>query len=180
MNEIFCWPGSVLVLAGVRRNPFFEVFRCTGRPALGGPGFFGGVLSRSCLELRVVTKGCRRAFGRSIRSLGSRGRRSPHLLPGCNGCDWPGNYFSESGFGPWQLTAIIIVPLTLMSAASAATSLYSPGEKRAGFSNPKEIASSTDAGLNEGSVAPELAFLEDAIAHSLGTIVVSDRLWRKS
>jgi len=109
------------LLPGLPWDAFFEVFDAP-LPALAIPGFCGGVLFSMVLGIA----GRRRRFEElslpRFAAWGAMGGVLLSLLPAAMvGVGLA--TIAPSGAGVWQLTAAIVVPLTLLSAVSASGSL---------------------------------------------------------
>jgi hypothetical protein len=103
-------------------KPFFEVFDAP-LPALAVPGFFGGALFSIVLGIA----GRHRRFDElslpRFAALGAVGGLMLSLLPAAMVAVGLASMDPERGFGLWQLTSMISVPLILLSAGSASASL---------------------------------------------------------
>lgn len=109
------------LLPGLPWDSFFSVFDAP-LPALAVPGFFGGVLFSIVLgvaarrrrfdELSLPRFAAWGAVGGLLLSL------VPAALVGAGLAT-----ISREGAGVWELTAVIVVPLTLLSTISATVSL---------------------------------------------------------
>jgi hypothetical protein len=109
------------LLPGLPWDAFFEVFDAP-LPALAIPGFCGGVLFSMVLGIA----GRRRRFEElslpRFAAWGAMGGVLLSLLPAAMVAVGLAT-IAPSGAGVWQLTAAIVVPLTLLSAVSASGSL---------------------------------------------------------
>ena len=136
-------------------DAFFEVFDAP-LPALAVPGFVGGLLFSIVLGIA----GRHRRFDELSVSRfaiwGAIGGVLLSLVPDAMVAMGLATIYPESGLGPWKLTGMIIVPLTLMSAASAAASLMLArnAQARQSLDAGGGVA---DAALTEGSAQDVLA-----------------------
>ena len=144
-------------------DSFFEVFDAP-LPALALPGFIGGVLFSIVLGIA----GRHRRFDELSVSRfaiwGAIGGVLLSLVPDVMVAMGLATIYPESGLGPWRLTGMIIVPLTLMSAASAAASLMLARNGQARQSL-EAGAGPVDAGLSEGNPQDLLASRTRSKAH---------------
>jgi hypothetical protein len=130
-------------------DSFFEVFDAP-LPALAVPGFFGGVLFSIVLGIAGRHRRFDELSVARFAALGALGGVLLSLVPDAMVAMGLATIAPESGLGPWRLTAMIIVPLTLMSAASAAASLMLArnAQVRQSLEGSGNVG---DAGLTEGS-----------------------------
>jgi hypothetical protein len=110
-----------VLLPGLPWDAVFEVFDAP-LPALAVPGFFGGAIFSAVLGVA----GRRRSFEElslpRFAAWGALGGLLLGLLPAALVAMGLATLGRE-GLGLWRLTAVISVPLTLLSAASASGSL---------------------------------------------------------
>jgi hypothetical protein len=110
-----------VLLPGLPWDAFFEIFNAP-LPTLAVPGFFGGVIFSAVLGIA----GHRRSFDelsvRRFAAWGAVGGVLLSLVPAAMVTVGLAMVTRES-FALWQLTAVISVPLALLSAASASGSL---------------------------------------------------------
>jgi hypothetical protein len=127
---------------------FFSVFDAP-RPALAVPGFFGGVLFSTVLRIAGRHRGFDELSLPRFMAWGALGGVLLSLIP----ATMVGIGLASIGkgaLGIWQFTAVIIGPLTLLSAGSAAGSLIlarraerpalpqgAPGVRNAASSTPE-------------------------------------------
>jgi hypothetical protein len=112
---------SSVLLPWLPWDGFFRIFDAP-LPALAVPGFFGGMLFSVVLGVAGRTKRFHELSLPRFAAWGAAGGLLLSLLPAA--LVLLGLASVEGGsLGIWQLTAVIVAPLTLLSAASAAGSL---------------------------------------------------------
>jgi hypothetical protein len=112
---------SSLLLPGLPWDAFFAVFDAP-LPALGVPGFVGGVLFAVVLRVAAHRRRLDELSLRQFGAWGALGGLLLSLVPGTMTVVGLATV-NEGALGFWPLTAVIAGPLTLLSAASAVGSL---------------------------------------------------------
>jgi hypothetical protein len=102
---------------------FFEIFDAP-LPALAVPGFVGGILFS--LVVGIAGRGSRLSELSMSRFVtwGATGGFFLSLVPAALTAIGLAHRDGETGLGTWKLTAAIMIPLILLSSASAAVSLF--------------------------------------------------------
>jgi hypothetical protein len=91
-------------------------------PALGMPGFFGGVLFSAVLGTAARHRRFEELSVRKVAAGGALGGLLVGLIPGAMVAVGLA-HLGRDGLGVWKLTAVIAGPLVLLSSASAVVSL---------------------------------------------------------
>jgi len=113
---------SSILLPWLPWDGFFRIFDAP-LPALAVPGFFGGMLFSVLLGIAGRNRRFDELSLPRFAAWGAAGGVLLSLLPAA--LVLLGLASTEGGsLGLWQLTAVIVAPLTLLSAASAAGSLW--------------------------------------------------------
>jgi multisubunit Na+/H+ antiporter MnhB subunit len=143
------------VLPGLPWDRFFEVFDAP-LPALAIPGFLGGVIFSVVLGIAGRRRGFEELSLRRFAVWGAVGGLLLSLVPAALvllGLATPG----PSSGGLWELTAMISVPLILLSTVSACGSLMVA--RAADGRRPLE------AGASEGAIEALPAHPDNAVRH---------------
>ena len=143
-------------------DAFFNVFDAP-LPALGVPGFVGGALFSIVLGIEARGRKFSDLSVPAFAAWGAFGGLMLSLLPALLVALGLASRGEDGTLGTWQLTAIIAVPLVLLSAISAVVSLI---VARLGENQSSPESDDDEFGDNARSLPGQTAFTMDSRSRS--------------